>query len=240
MKANGQLKSVAISNTRWLAYATAGTASAIVGAPCADAEIHYSGKVDAVIDAERQQDDYVQLPLSNRASLVFDLFSSGGHSFYSSAFFLIKGKEIVSAAARAYQTDVRTQLLSNVQSGSLISNGKFGSIAGNPGLGELKGVYGTGQFFNSGKGIIGFKFDNGFGTQYGWVRIKVSRTKDFKYRYRVEDYAWGDVGDPISAGQKRSIDSPIAKIFKSGSLGLLAFGSMGLDAWRGARPASDR
>jgi Zn-dependent M28 family amino/carboxypeptidase len=37
-----------------------------------------------------------------------------------------------------------------------------------------------------------------------------------------------------SAGDIAPIDSPIAKISKFGSLGLLAFGSMGLDAWRGA------
>ncbi|MGH8094269.1 MAG: hypothetical protein ACREIF_12490 [Chthoniobacterales bacterium] len=232
MKKNCRRTVLTISNSRWLAYATAGAASALVGTPHAEAEIHYSGQIHATIEGSGA---HVQLPLSHRISLFFDEFTSGGPSFYSSAFFLIKGRGVVSGGARAYQTNTRTQLLSNLQSGSPISSGKFGSVAGQPGIGELKGAYWTGRFLDDGRGIIGFKFNSGAGTQYGWVRVKVSHFKGFKYRYVIEDYAWGDVGDSIKAGQKRSQQDTTTAESVSGSLGVLACGGAGLEAWRNER-----
>jgi hypothetical protein len=42
--------SAAITNARWLAYATAAAASGFAGAPSAEAAIHYSGKINRVFD----------------------------------------------------------------------------------------------------------------------------------------------------------------------------------------------
>jgi hypothetical protein len=70
--------------------------------------------------------------------------------------------------------------------------------------------------------------------QYGWARIS---TRDdiingrHHIRDNIKDYAWGDVGDVILTGQKQSLQPANANSVP-GSLGLLAFGAQGLDAWR--------
>jgi hypothetical protein len=108
----------------------------------------------------------------------------------------------------------------------------------------------NGKFRHSGAGFIGFTFDSGNGTQYGWTRIKTSGEPD--YRFILHDYAWADRGKSIQTGQKGSgadasesiqIDqkgsSPqMAAVPECGSLGLLAQGAAGLQAWRQTRPTA--
>jgi hypothetical protein len=53
--------------------------------------------------------------------------------------------------------------------------------------------------------------------------------------FRLMDYAFGDVGDRIRAGQK----SDKEMVTDSGSLGWLAMGAMGLLAWRKRRGHHD-
>jgi hypothetical protein len=67
MKAIRQIKSISISETRWLAYATAGVASAFGLSSSAEAEIHYSGNVSIKLTGNAQ----ASLPLSNGASFFF-------------------------------------------------------------------------------------------------------------------------------------------------------------------------
>jgi len=81
--------------------------------------------------------------------------------------------------------------------------------------------------FRGGTGFIGFKFNNGSGAQYGWVRIQMQRHA----RFKLIDYAYGDVGDTIGAGQTSGHDKPELE-----SLGGLALGAIGLLAWRKSRP----
>jgi hypothetical protein len=93
-----------------------------------------------------------------------------------------------------------------------------------------------GQFAPNGgpiRGFVGFRFNTGNGPQYGWARIQ---TKNFNNHVRdlIKEYAWGDVGDAISTGQMQS-SQPANANSVPGSLGLLAFGSQGLDAWRAQR-----
>jgi hypothetical protein len=74
--------------------------------------------------------------------------------------------------------------------------------------------------------------------QYGWARVE-GRNINFHVHSLIKDYAWGDVGDAISTGQKESLQ-PVNANSIAGSLGLLAFGAQGLDAWRAQRtPESD-
>ncbi len=51
-------------------------------------------------------------------------------------------------------------------------------------------------------GFIGFKFNNGSGDQYGWVRIKMGQCYDNDFW--LIDYAYADPGEPIRAGQTSS------------------------------------
>ena len=50
-----------------------------------------------------------------------------------------------------------------------------------------------------GSGLVGFKFNNGAGDQYGWVRVKMPDGR--KNMFWVIDYAYGDPGEPVLAGQ---------------------------------------
>src|SRR5262249_45304146 len=80
-----------------------------------------------------------------------------------------------------------------------------------------------GQFLG-GIGFIGFKFNNGSGDQYGWVRIQVKPGSGYPtYNFKLIDYAYGDVGDTIGAGQKSGHD-----VAELESLGGLALGAIGL------------
>lgn len=88
-----------------------------------------------------------------------------------------------------------------------------------------------GSFNELGIGFVGFKFDVGNGTQYGWIRIKTIQTGPSN-KLVVEDYAWADPGEPILTGQKTESDSAAPD---QGSLGLLALGAAGLAAWRKSR-----
>ena len=90
--------------------------------------------------------------------------------------------------------------------------------------------YCPGQFLG-GIGFIGFKFNNGSGDQYGWVRIQVKPGVGYpEYNFQLLDYAYGDVGDTIGAGQKSGHD-----VAGLESLGGLALGALGLLAWRKSR-----
>jgi hypothetical protein len=108
---------------------------------------------------------------------------------------------------------------------------------------------------------VGFRFNTGAGVQYGWVRVKWGGCS---YNgFIVLDYAWGDPGDKLKAGQKRLHEeetqlapqaakrtdaTPVQIPDKAhaslasvkGSLGLLAFGAVGLQTWRNSVALSSR
>jgi len=85
-----------------------------------------------------------------------------------------------------------------------------------------------GQFPRAGIGFIGFKFNVGKGDQYGWARIEAFGLP--RNRFRLVDYAYGDPGDRVRAGEKFGGHTPTLE-----SLGALAFGAVGLLAWRRRR-----
>src|SRR5205085_2702250 len=82
--------------------------------------------------------------------------------------------------------------------------------------------------FERGVAFVAFKFNNGNGDQYGWARIKSQGPPVNKFT--LVDYAYGDIGDSVRAGQKSSNDTPVRE-----SLGALALGAAGLLAWRKRR-----
>ena len=94
--------------------------------------------------------------------------------------------------------------------------------------------------------VTNARFSSGAGAQYGWVRIQWAGCPDDDFI--VKDYAWGDPGDQIKTGQKQLregeavVAPPAAKgadaaplADAKGSLGLLALGAVGLQAWRKSR-----
>ena len=82
------------------------------------------------------------------------------------------------------------------------------------------------QFDDPGRGFLGFRFDVGNGTQYGFAEL-VTTGLPLNIAEFV-GYGWGDPGEAIFAGQRPVIPEP-------GSLALLAMGAIGLLAWRRSR-----
>ena len=85
--------------------------------------------------------------------------------------------------------------------------------------------FGQGQWLDRGRGFIGFRWNSGAGFQYGWARITKTTWED---KIRLEDYAYADPGEPITAGQ-RSSNEMVPDI---GSLGGLALGAT-RGSWHG-------
>jgi hypothetical protein len=95
-------------------------------------------------------------------------------------------------------------------------------------------------------GFVGFKFNNGAGTQYGWARVRISAGFPHGHAFKVLDFAYGDPGERITAGQRppgvSEDDQDISDEEgpDEGSLGGLALGAVGLVAWRKSRSRTAR
>jgi hypothetical protein len=229
MKTLRATKSVSLSETRWLAYATAGVAGAFGLSSSAEAEIHYSGNVSITLTGNA----HATLPLSNGASLYFENINLG--STFEQFFFLMKG--VMSGSARGSDQHYSRIFLHNLRSGVNVSAGRFYSVTGNPNHGVLFTNWSDGEFAANtgrGRGFVGFRFNTGNGTQYGWARIETKNPGNNHTRDVIKDYAWGDTGDPILTGQTQSLQQGNVNSIP-GSLGLLAFGAQGLEAWRTQR-----
>jgi hypothetical protein len=229
-------KPAAITNSRWLAYATAGAASAFTSANSAEATIHYSGRIGEVFDG--CHGDFATFRLNARGvffRLIDDVFicSSpyGGGAYFG--MFAPYGASFAGFynACNGYNA---LASVSRLRRGDLISNRPFvRAQSGNIALATVSSCGGgyVGQFGGKGTGFIGFKFNNGSGDQYGWARIQMQSGFNFNQIFRLIDYAWGDVGDRITAGQMSSNEM----VPEEGFLGALALGAAGLVAWRKRR-----
>ena len=211
----------------------AAAASTFAGAGSSEAEIHYSGDVSIQLTGNAQ----ASLPLSNGASLVFENIFGGQHSTFWQ-FFHFSMKGVISGSAHGYFPHGDFFNVSNLPPGENVSAGRFYSVAANPGIGALISAWSDGAFSpigGSGRGFVGFRFNTGNGTQYGWARLQTRNDSNNHLHDGIKDYAWGDVGDAILTGQKHSLQ-PAKSNSVPGSLGLLALGAQGLDAWRTQRP----
>ena len=245
MKRNRRRRTgITFSHLRWTSYATAVGASAVAAAPTAEAEIHYSGLINSKFRQEHGRLTHSFL-LSQGAVLVGFRSAFGGGD--SSATFEIKGAAH-SNAFRAYSSS--SSAAAALPRGVVISQGHFGFPFGTI-VGRLQDyVCDFPGWQEPGTYYLGFRFNSGAGMQYGWVRIKWGGCTDSgepHNEYVVKDYAWGDVGDQIKTGQKTLNDTatPVESSAKTdaplapaeGSLGLLALGAVGLQAWRKSRRA---
>jgi MYXO-CTERM domain-containing protein len=215
-------KSAVITNSRWLAYATAGAATALAGSNSLEAAIHYSGPLHVPFPPG-QDTGWLGFQLDQARDSFFLRHSEG---FFSSArdYFRVGG--IVSAAFRGYGVGDEYRA-SRLSLGDNISAGNFRSDSCcAPYL--YPGPQWTGRI----EGFIGFRFNNGAGIQYGWARIRMAGDPQ-KHAFHLVDYAYADPGEPITAGQyHNSSDEPAPD---QSSLGWLALGAAGLAAWRKSR-----
>jgi hypothetical protein len=198
-----------------LAYTLASAATVLTGAHSAQADIHYSGILDERFPKNVEvleffpldkPGDSLLLEHTDGAAYVKILpFSAGSVAGYLSfdQFFASK-----------------LTFGRNLSTATFVSSGTFFALLASGG---------SGQWLEPGKGFIGFKFDGGSGPQYGWARIKMGGTAE-NNRFKLIDYAYADPGEPISTGQRSSLQEP-----GLGSLGYLAAGAIGLIAWRNRR-----
>ena len=224
-KEQGKISSV--GHNRWAAYVAATAATSMVAANTAEAEIHYSGLVNQRIGHR----DVRTFPLDPAGgSFVADHFNFvAGSSSYSGGgeagiYFHGVQSAAVNGAEGCYRED--DTCASNLARGDALSARPF--VQGRAVLAYdfyFNGWRTFGNFRYSGYGLVGFKFNNGAGVQYGWVRVKMlGPRRDF---FGVVDYAYGDPGEKVKAGQKSSNSAPALE-----SLGGLALGAAGLLASR--------
>jgi hypothetical protein len=234
-------KPVSITKGRWAAYATAGAASAITCANSAEATIHYSGIInrfsgDCIDESARFQLDQPGDSFRLRHSMALVCTQSYG----GTAYFSIRGR--AGAAFAGFYNPCPSApyvSVSNLNRGQLISRRPF--LARNSGLlgragRDCNSSDSIGQFDAGDVGFIGFKFNNGSGDQYGWVRIRMATLFPIDHAFWLIDYAYADPGEPIRAGQTSSNEM----VPEEGSLGGLALGAAGLLVWRKRRSRTAR
>jgi hypothetical protein len=229
-------KPTSIPRARWAAYATAGAATALAMAPHAEAEIHYSGFVHHNFG----HGPFIG-PLDPRVHLQL-LAGTGPQVGNDSGAF--GGILILTPARDSIGGFVGTRLsytgfyVLELPAGASLPAQPIGNYCrfySTCGCNDCFGGYigGSGRFRDRGTGFIGFAFDRGAGTQYGWARVKKTGAPD--YRFVLLDYAWGDPGDSIRTGQTSSSGDMVDTVTNSGSIGLVALGAAGLVAWRKRR-----
>ena len=238
-----------VSHSRWLAYATASAATALAASHSAEAAIHYSGilnqKFPPHIDTDKT------FPLDQAGDFLLFQRHEVATGFASrSDIDNFKVFGIASAAARVPYTFLTTYdryFVSKLQRGQNVSSGNFAFLHRYPGMMAFEvnsGSFASGPWRDRGPGCVGFKFNNGAGIQYGWVRIKMYGPPE--HGFEVVSYAYADPGEPIKAGQTSSHeqvpdqDSTDEQAPDEGSLGGLALGAVGLLAWRKSRSRTAR
>ena len=225
-------RNVRIANSRWTTYAVAGAATSLAGLATAEAEIHYSGPVNFQFKGTLNHN----FPLENGDSLLVshkELASGGfGHLFISSSGLFAGPQSYSNEAFFVYRLGSQVNVSQQRFGHSCFRfSSTYGSYTVTYCFGGFIGRLTSGYFNKPGRGFIGFKLN---GNQSGWVRVKTSGPGE--NNFIVLDYAWGDPGEPIATGQKRSRVNKQA-VTKTGSLGLLATGATGLKAWRQQRGA---
>ena len=216
-----------IPSSRWAAYATAGLATAFASSQAVQAEIHYSGLVKSVFNVGTHSTIERSFPLESAERLVFQFARFGAGR--GSAFVQMRGvfgDSLPESFRGSQSASGFVKYPTELGPGVLISDGSFVSGSGS-GFGLLEDAQGHGPWKGRTQGFIGFRFDLGSGFQYGWVRVKKMTDNSFI----MVDYAWGDPGEAVTAGQKQSAPERPEK----GSLGWLALGAAGLTVWRQAR-----
>ena len=228
MKTLRAIKSVSLSETRWLGYAIAAGATAAGAIATAEAEIHYSGPVDYKFQGRSTFKTHT-FPLSNGAYLIGGINHIRFLS-YDYAYCGVNGARVSNSVRGPGNVGVFCHVAA-LPGRSVVSAGHF-SIAGARATMQ-DGDCTCPDWQDRGTYYVGFRFNNGAGPQYGWVRIRWGGCP--ANNFIVKDYAWGDVGDRIRTGQRSSSGDVVDTVNESGSLGLLALGAAGLVAWRKRR-----
>src|SRR5262249_23151420 len=228
-------KPASIPYSRWAAYATAGAASTLACASSAEAEIHYSGIVNHNFANGRFAGP---LDPGLKLELTVGTGTQVGNNTGAFGAVFIRDQRFIGEFAGTLATYQGVYVL-ELSAGEALSAPRFAlsctwsSSCGCQVCYYVASIGGSGRFRDRRIGFIGFVFNRGAGSQYGWARVQMSGPPN--YRFRLVDYAWGDPGDRISTGQTSSAGNMVDAVTESGSMGLLALGAAGLVAWRKRR-----
>jgi hypothetical protein len=212
----------------------AAAASTFAGVGSAEAEIHYSGLINQRVGGTQGFNFDLGSGVTIFVSHTWDHKGPSTSRGGGKAYFGIAGPG-ASFKGAYFCSKGDHASASKLNRGDPIAGGSF--FPGNAILavryGECHGYSGDGQF-DPGTGFVGFKFNTGAGIQYGWARITLyDECCPVQNRFKLVDYAYGDPGEIVVAGQKRSQSSaPVLE-----SLGGLALGGAGLLAWRRGKRA---
>jgi hypothetical protein len=230
-----------VSQSRWIAYATAGAATALTASHSAEGGIHYQ-VVNEKFPGTSNKEKWFQLDRPGD-SIYFN------HLSWPAAAFDVTGIATAAFRGRPGTSKYSDAFASNLSFGESIAAGHFkhGNFFGF--RGGIMAVEGYGQWTSPGMGFVGFRFNNGAGTQYGWARVRMSigiHDGIGGYAFKVLDFAYADPGELITAGQRppgvSEDDQDISDDQgpDEGSLGGLALGAVGLLAWRKSRSRAAR
>ena len=207
-----------IGEKRWATYAAAGAAAMTAGAQTAEADITHivvNGGAGERIEVGGSQ--------------YFSLVGNAAINLFNYSAFQQNGETYAGANVGVYnQSNFYGQIAGFQTNGWLYAsnlplavNSAFGTLAYG-----AAGSNTNAQFKNPGDGFVGFAFDAGTGTQYGWMRVTMDGGPS--NTLTAQEYAFADVGESIKVGQIDAIPEP-------SSLGVLALGAIGLVAMRRRR-----
>lgn len=228
-------KSASIEQTRWIAYAAAGAATALGGSHSAEAAVHYSGPINHVFRGHTN--GFAFFSLASGLGIEFQHFSTANGGYAGFAVYSVNESY---RAVRGYRTS-RGVLASKLGFGENISAGPF-SVSTTSYF-AIMASNNHGVWQDRGVGFVGFKFKGRGGVpRYGWARVNMAGSPGKVFK--LLDYAFADPGEPIFAGQRSSDEqapdqgSTNEQALDEGSLGGLALGAVGLLAWRKRRSRS--
>lgn len=224
--------SAKLLHLRWTSYAIAAGATAAGAIPAVEAEIHYSGPIDYKF-AGSSTFFTRTFPLSNGAHLI-GAINIVRFLNYDYAYFGVDSARISNAVRGPGQVGGFFQL-DGLPGKRVVSDGNFFPTPFYRFAELQNGDCDNPDWQERGTSYVGFRFNTGGGPQYGWARI--GWTGCPRNEFIVKDYAWGDPGDQIKTGQKKlnKIETAAPAADAQGSLGLLALGAIGLQAWRAKR-----
>lgn len=217
---------------RWTAYAAAGTAAALGAGGAAEADIFYSGVVNiGLTDTTPTNGDFEFVglgTLQGGTNLIFTpahAFVTGAQSGIAAIFRGTLGTQQFGPGSAVGFSNNGFNYVSKLAYGQNISTLGFLGAGYRQTMAWFSG-YTNSQFLQPGEGYVGFRFDVGNGTQYGWMKVNMDGQP--LNTWTIVEYAYASPGQAIFAGQTAAIP-------EAGSMGLLALGGVGLMMWRKRR-----